>query len=51
MYEYIKGNYIYKGNSECGTPVREIKSITQKEYNYWDRLEKQIRKQQQYKSI
>ena len=50
MYEYIKGDYIYKGNNECGSPVREIKTVTENEARYWDRLEKQIRKQQ-YKSI
>lgn len=45
MYEYNRGNYIYYGNKECGSPTREIKTISQKEANYWDRIEKQIRQQ------
>lgn len=43
MYEYIKGNYIYYGNSECGSPVREVKAVSDKYAKFWDRLEKQIR--------
>ena len=45
MYEYAKGNYVFRGNKECGSPVREIKSVSQEEADYWDRLEKQIRAQ------
>ena len=45
MYEYTKGNYVYYGNKECGNPVREIKTVSQKEADYWDRIEKQIRQQ------
>ena len=44
MYEYAKGNYIYRGTKECGTPLREIKTISQKEANYWDRVEREIRR-------
>jgi hypothetical protein len=44
MYEYTRGNYIYRGNRECGSPVREIKTISQKEADYWDRIEREIRK-------
>jgi hypothetical protein len=44
MYEYTKGNYIYRGNKEYGSPVREIKTISQKEADYWDRIEREIRK-------
>jgi hypothetical protein len=44
MYEYTKGNYIYRGNKECGSPVREIKTISQKEADYWDRIEREIRR-------
>ena len=43
MYEYIKGNYVYNGNNYCGTPIREIKTISDKEARHWDNLEKQIR--------
>lgn len=46
MYEYNQGNYIYRGNRECGTPIREVKSISDKEAKYWDNIEKQIRNQQ-----
>ena len=46
MYEYIRGNYIYSGNRECGSPVREVKTISEKEAKYWDNIEKQIRQQQ-----
>lgn len=46
MYEYIRGNYIYYGNRECGSPVREVKTISDKEAKYWDNIEKQIRQQQ-----
>jgi hypothetical protein len=44
MYEYTRGNYIYRGNRECGSPVREIKTISQKEADYWDRIEREIRR-------
>lgn len=44
MYEYTKGNYVYRGNRECGSPVREIKTISQKEADYWDRIEREIRR-------
>lgn len=43
MYEYVKGNYIYQGDKTYGSPVREIKTISEKEAKYWDKLEKQIR--------
>ena len=43
MYEYIRGNYIYNGNKECGSPVREVRTVSQAEADYWDRLEKQCR--------
>lgn len=45
MYEYTRNNYVYYGNKECGTPTREIKSISQKEADYWDRLERKIKSQ------
>lgn len=45
MNEYVKGNYVFRGNKECGSPVREIKSVSQEEADYWDRLERQIRAQ------
>ena len=44
MYEYTRGNYIYRGNKECGSPVREIKTISQQEADYWDRIEREIRR-------
>ena len=43
MYEYNLGNYIYSGNRECGSPVREVKTISDKEAKYWDNIEKQIK--------
>ena len=43
MYNYIKGNYVYCGNKECGSPIKEIKTISEKEAKYWDDIEKQIR--------
>lgn len=43
MYEYTKGNYVYKGDKTCGSPVREVKTISEKEARYWDKVEKQIR--------
>ena len=46
MYEYVRGNYIYSGNRECGSPVREVKTVSDKEAKYWDNIEKQIRQQQ-----
>ena len=46
MYEYVRGNYIYSGNRECGSPVREVKTVSEKEAKYWDNIEKQIRQQQ-----
>ena len=45
MYEYTKGNYVYRGTRECGSPIREVRTTTQKEADYWDRLEKEIRRQ------
>ena len=45
MNEYAMGNYVFRGNKECGSPIREIKSVSQEEADYWDRLEKQIRAQ------
>ena len=44
MYEYTRGNYVYRGNKECGSPIREIKTISQKEADYWDRIEREIRR-------
>ena len=49
MYEYNKGNYVYYGNKECGSPIREIKTISEKEAKYWDNIEKQIKRQEQNK--
>lgn len=49
MYEYAKGNYVYHGNKECGSPIREIKTVSDKEAKYWDNIEKQIRQQKRYK--
>jgi hypothetical protein len=46
MYEYTRGNYVYYGDRGCGSPVREVKTITQKEADYWDRIEKAIRRQE-----
>ena len=43
MYEYVKGNYIYRGTETYGSPVREIKTISDKEARYWDKIESQIR--------
>ncbi len=48
-YEYTKGNYVYSGNKEYGSPVREIRVVSQKEADYWDRLEKEIKRQERYK--
>lgn len=45
MYEYAKGNCVFRGNKEYGSPIREIKSVSQEEADYWDRIEKQIRAQ------
>ncbi len=45
MNEYAKGNYVFRGNKECGSPIREIKSVSQEEADYWDRIEKQIHAQ------
>ncbi|MEE1504538.1 MAG: hypothetical protein UGF89_09890 [Acutalibacteraceae bacterium] len=45
MFEYAKGNYVYSGNRECGSPVREIKTISEKDAKYWDKVEKQIMQQ------
>ena len=49
MYEYARNNYVYRGNKECGSPVREVRTVSQKEADYWDRLDRQIRKQERYK--
>lgn len=50
MNEYTKNNYVYRGNNkEYGSPIREIKTISQKEADYWDRIERQIRQQKQFK--
>ena len=46
MYEYCRGNYIYRGNNYCGTPIREVKTVSDKEARYWDNLEKQIKRQE-----
>ena len=46
MYEYVRGNYVYSGNRECGSPIREVKTVSEKEAKYWDNVEKQIRQQQ-----
>lgn len=48
-YEYTKGNYVYSGNKEYGSPVREVRVVSQKEADYWDRLEKEIKRQERYK--
>ena len=45
MYEYTKGNYVYRGNKECGTPLREVRTVNQQEADYWDRIERRIRQQ------
>ena len=44
MYEYTKGNYVYNGNRQCGSPIREVKTISDQEAKYWDKLEKEIRR-------
>ena len=49
MYEYIKGDYIYYGSTECGSPIREIRTCTDKEAKFWDNLDKQIRRQKSTK--
>ena len=49
MYEYIKGDCIYYGNKECGSPIREIRTCTDKEAKFWDNLDKQIRRQKSTK--
>ena len=46
MYEYLKGNTVYYGNKECGTPVRTIQTISESEARYWERLEQEIRRQE-----
>ena len=46
MYEYNRGNYVYYGNKECGSPTREIRTMSQKEADDWDRLEREIRRQE-----
>ena len=43
MYEYTREKYIYYGNKECGSPVREVRTVSQKEADYWDRLDKACR--------
>lgn len=43
MYYYTNNSYVYYGNKECGTPVREIKTCSDSEAKYWDRLEKACR--------
>ena len=48
-HEYTKGNYVYSGNKEYGSPVREVRVVSQKEADYWDRLEKEIKRQERYK--
>lgn len=49
MYEYSKGNYVYYGNKECGSPIREIKSVSEKEYNFWNNLDRKIKMQERNK--
>ena len=49
MYYYTKGDYIYKGDKFCGSPVKEIRTITDQEAKYWDNIEKQIKRQQNNK--
>jgi hypothetical protein len=49
MYEYLKGNYVHYGNRECGSPVREIKTVSEKEARYWDRIEREIRRRERNK--
>lgn len=46
MYEYLKGNTVYYGNKECGTPVRTVKTVSESEARYWERLEREIRRQE-----
>lgn len=46
MYEYVRGNYVYYGDKYCGSPRREIKTVSEKEAKHWDNLEKQIRQQE-----
>lgn len=48
MYEYNRGNFIYRGNQECGSPIREIRTVSQKEADYWDKLEREIKKQERF---
>ena len=44
--ECVKGKYVCREyNKGCYSPVREIKTISQAEADYWDRIEKQIRMQ------
>lgn len=43
MYEYVRGNYVYSGNKECGSPIREVRTTTQEEADFWDKLEKACR--------
>ena len=45
MYEYTRGDYVYSGNKECGSPVREVRTVSQQEADYWDRIEREIRRQ------
>lgn len=48
MYEYAKGNFVYRGNQECGSPIREIRTVSQKEADYWDKLEREIKRQERF---
>lgn len=49
MYEYAKNSYVYRGNKECGSPIREVKTVSEKEAKYWDNIERQIRVQERMK--
>ena len=44
MYDYTNGNYVYRGNKECGTPLREVRTVSLQEADYWDRIEREIRR-------
>lgn len=45
MYEYLNpyNGYVYRGSQGCGSPVREVKTVTDAEAKQIDRLEKAIR--------
>lgn len=45
MYEYYNpnNNYVYRGNNGYGSPVRECKTISEKEAKRIDREERAIK--------